>query len=54
MTVCLYADWIPKKYKDWEEDISMNMKKLFPKASKEGRVKVKLGACGCSVILTIR
>ena len=37
---------IPKKYKDQEEDISIKMKKLFPKVSEEGRLEVKLGACG--------
>lgn len=46
MTIELRVFWIPKKYKDQEEDISIKMKTFFPKALEEGRLEVIPGACG--------
>ena len=46
----MYLVAVPSKYKD-QERIWMYVEMLFPKAVKEGRLQVEIGAWGCSAIL---
>ena len=50
LTVDIIVEQVDWEYKDKKEEILMNVKKLFPKASEEGRLKVGICECGCSVI----
>ena len=54
MTVKIYLGSMSPKYKDQEEDILMRVRRLFPRAEREGRLMIgPIGAFGSLEALVI-